>query len=228
MEATLKKQLTDHPLRAKLFNNEFFTMAKTAQLTKADTADFLGQYWHPIHYFAPFLAKVIAVAPFVGIQTAVSKILWQELGEGNPEMAHEFIYIDTMTKAGFTEQEVCKTAPNAATEALMRGYREATADYCGGLGFMYGTEIIDLTIVQGLGETVRRTSGMIHLPWVDIHVVQEPDHVDCANVSIQRPFTDAERKAIVDSAALHWELWDGFFSQLCKNAMSRIQARAAA
>ena len=180
MEATLKKQLTDHPLRAQLFNNEFFTMAKTAQLTKADTADFLGQYWHPIHYFAPFLARVIAATPFVAIQTAVSKIIWQELGEGNPEMAHEFIYIDTMTKAGFNEQEVCKAPPNAATEALMKGYRESTNDFCRGLGFMYGTEIIDLTIVQGLGETVRRTTGMVHLPWVDIHVIQEPDHVDSA------------------------------------------------
>lgn len=227
MEATLKKQLTDHPLRAQLFNNEFFTMAKTAQLTKADTADFLGQYWHPIHYFAPFLARVIAATPFVAIQTAVSKIIWQELGEGNPEMAHEFIYIDTMTKAGFNEQEVCKAPPNAATEALMKGYRESTNDFCRGLGFMYGTEIIDLTIVQGLGETVRRTTGMVHLPWVDIHVIQEPDHVDSANTSIQRPFTDAERKSIVDSAALHWELWDGFFTMLRKNAADRARARAA-
>jgi hypothetical protein len=68
---------------------------------------------------------------------------------------------------------------------------------------------------------------MVHLPWVDIHVIQEPDHVDSANTSIQRPFTDAERKAIVDSAALHWELWDGFFTTLRNNAIARAAARAA-
>jgi hypothetical protein len=226
MEETLKRQLADHPLRAELFNNEFFTMAKTSKLTMADAGDFLGQYWHPIHYFAPFLAKVIAATPYVEIQTAVSKIVWQELGEGNPKMAHEFIYIDTMTRAGFTKETVCGTSPNLATEALMVGYRESTSDYLRGLGFLYGTEIIDLTIVQGLGETVRRTTGMQQLPWVDIHVTQEPDHVDSANNSIERSFTAAERKVIVDSAALHWKLWNDFFSTLRKNAADRARASA--
>jgi pyrroloquinoline quinone (PQQ) biosynthesis protein C len=215
MDETLRNELFAHPLRKALFDHEFFEMARSSRLTMTDAGSFIGQYWHPIHYFPAFLSRVIAAAPAVEIQTAISKIVWQELGEGNPAMAHEVVYVDTMTTAGFPKEVVINSPPNKATQALMRGYRESSEDYCRGLGFLYGTEIIDLTIVKGLGEAIRRSSGVEYeLPWVDIHVKQEPDHVDSANHSIQHSFTEKERRTIVESAALHWQLWSDFFSTL--------------
>jgi pyrroloquinoline quinone (PQQ) biosynthesis protein C len=227
MDETLRRELTAHPLRAQLFEHDFFEMARRSQLTMDDAGAFLGQYWHPIHYFPAFLSRVIAASPYVPIQTAVSKIVWQELGEGDPVMAHEVIYIDTMTAAGFSKDVVVNSPANAATAALMRGYVESSeSDYCRGLGFMYGTEIIDLTIVKGLGEAIRRSSNWKHaLPWVDIHVKQEPDHVESANHSIEHSFTERERRAIVESAALHWQLWIDFFSALRNGARTAAAAR---
>lgn len=228
MEEALKRQLEDHPFRHRVMNNEFFAMARTSRVTMHDVGDFLGQYWRPIHYFAAFLGRVIAAIPYVEIQTVVSRILWQELGEGVPARAHEVIYVDTMTRAGFDRRQVCDSPANAATQALMRGYQESTGDYCRALGFLYGTEIIDLTIVKGLGEAVQRATGHENLAWVNIHVVQEPDHVVSANESMKRRFTDAERRSIVDSAALHWELWDGFFTTLHRNATAGARSGAHA
>jgi pyrroloquinoline quinone (PQQ) biosynthesis protein C len=114
--------------------------------------------------------------------------LSEELGEGNPERAHERIYVETMTAAGFSRQEVTEAPPLASTRELIQGYERASTAPISALGFMYGTEVAELAMVSGTGEAVRRVSGMKNLPWVDIHVLQEPHHVDEASNALEPDF----------------------------------------
>src|ERR1044072_5889849 len=52
----------------------------------------VGQWFHPLHYFPVFLSRLISVTPNVAAQTYISRILWEELGGGDPRRAHERIY----------------------------------------------------------------------------------------------------------------------------------------
>ncbi len=183
-------------------------------LTRADTAVFLGQWWHPLHYFPVFLSKTIAVLPRQETKTAVSKILYQELGEGDPLRAHERVYVDTMRAAGFAEDLVTGAPPFPETRQLIEGYAQAAEQPMSALGFLYGTEVADLTMVSGIGEAVRRTTGAVELPWVDIHVMQEPEHVVRANEAVTVPFAPDQLDEIVKSAEVMWKLWVGFFNRL--------------
>ena len=212
----INDRLEQNPLRKALVHHPFFKEVKSFDLTREKVGVFLGQWWHPLHYFPHFLSRTIDQVPMLEMKTAISKILYQELGEGSPERAHERIYVSTMTDAGFDEATVAQAPPFEETRRLVQRYREASGDRLGALGFVYGTEVADLAMVSGIGNAVRRVTGAKDLPWVDIHVLQEPDHVEQVNEAIEPDFTGEEVNEIVARAEEMWSLWIAFFDRLRK------------
>jgi pyrroloquinoline quinone (PQQ) biosynthesis protein C len=210
----ITERLAENPLRRELIHHPFFKDVKSADLTRDQVGVFLGQWWHPLHYFPNFLSRTIDAVPVLEMKTAVCKILNQELGEGDPAMAHERIYVTTMESAGFDRATVAQAPPFPETRRLVQRYEEASAERLSALGFVYGTEVADLVMVAGIGNAVRRVSGMKDLPWVDIHIQQEPDHVEQANEALEAGFDATEVDTIVASAEEMWKLWIAFFDRL--------------
>jgi len=157
---------------------------------------------------------MISVSPGIEVQTQISRILWQELGEGDSKMSHERIYISTMTDAGFSYADTASAAPFGDTQDLIEGYRQASESYFAGLGFMYGTEVADLHMVSTIGKLVRQCSNKKELPWVDIHVKQEPSHVESSKNTLIPPYCEGEQKEIVSGAERMWILWTNFFRKI--------------
>jgi pyrroloquinoline quinone (PQQ) biosynthesis protein C len=223
--------LKNNPLRKNLIHHRFFDEIRTGRLTRSDVAVFLGQWWHPLHYFPDFLSRSIAVVPRLETRTAICAILFQELGEGDPARAHERIYLETMVAAGFSQKEVAEAPPFGPTRNLVQGYERASTEQISALGFVYGTEVADLAMVSGIGAAVRQVSGLKDLPWVDIHVLQEPNHVDKAGDALQPELSSNDFERVVASAEEMWRLWIAFFSELShvfesRNAVQRIHATA--
>jgi pyrroloquinoline quinone (PQQ) biosynthesis protein C len=199
--------------------NELVTFLKTLKhdcgtLSTQQVVVILGQWFHPLHYFPAFLSRLISVSPNLETQTYVSRILWEELGEGDPRRAHEKVYIDTISDGGFAKEVVAGTPPLNATRKLVDGYEQASAKWLSGLGFLYGTEVVDLPMVATIGELMRRCTGKRDLPWVNIHVSQEPGHVDSANATLKPAFTAEEQREIVNDAEQMWTLWINFFKDI--------------
>ena len=206
--------LAKNPLKRELFNelNDLKSLSK--MLSKEQVTIFLGQWYHPLHYFPVFLSRLVSVAPDIDMQTFISRILWQELGQGDPVYAHEKIYIETMLDAGFERKLFAEAPPFKETEELLAGYKTATDNYLSGLGFLYGTEVADLTMVSTIGNFVRDCTGRKDLLWVDIHVEQEPDHVESSNKTLQPSIDEDEQSQIVESAEQMWKLWINFFKAI--------------
>lgn len=219
--------LRNNELRRKLISHSFFDRIPKADLSRGQVATFLGQWWHPLHYFPSFLSRLISITPRIEMKTAVSKILFQELGEGDPARAHEVIYVDTMTPLGFSREELTGAAPLPATAKLVAGYAEASAELLSGLGFLYGTEVADLAMVSGIGTAVRRLTGAKHLEWVEIHAEQEPEHVARANDTLSVDFTESEETALVAGAEVMWRHWIAFFDELERRIFAANLAAAA-
>jgi hypothetical protein len=213
----INERLEENPLRKELIHHPFFKEVRSsAALDREKVGIFLGQWWHPLHYFPQFLSRTIDQVPMLEMKTAISKILYQELGEGDPARAHERIYVTTMEEAGFDAATVSEAAPFEETARLVQRYGEASGERLSALGFVYGTEVADLAMVAGIGNAVRRVSGVQDLPWVDIHILQEPDHVAQVNEAIEPDFSPAEIDAIVTNAEEMWSLWTAFFNRLRK------------
>jgi pyrroloquinoline quinone (PQQ) biosynthesis protein C len=213
----ITERLEQNPLRKGLIHHPFFKEVRSsAEIDREKVGIFLGQWWHPLHYFPNFLSRTIDQLSMLEMKTAICKILYQELGEGDPARAHERIYITTMQEAGFDEATVAEAAPFEETRRLVQRYREASGELLSALGFVYGTEVADLAMVAGIGNAVRRVSGLKDLPWVDIHILQEPDHVAQVNEAIEPDFSDDEINQIVANAEEMWSLWTAFFDRLRK------------
>lgn len=185
-------------------------------LSREQIALILGQWFHPLHYFPTFLSRLISVTPDIETQTFISRILWEELGEGDPQNAHEKIYRQTMTDGGFSLSEIAEAPPSEATRELVAGYEASSKSYLAGLGFLYGTEVVDLPMVSTIGELMRRSTGQRNLPWVAIHVAQEPGHVESSNETLKPSFAADEQGQIIESAERMWRLWINFFKSLGK------------
>jgi hypothetical protein len=194
----------------------------TDTFTVEQASTILSQWYHPLHYFPTFLARFIAVCPNIPMQTYISKILWQELGEGDAARAHELIYKETMCRVGFDEHSFINVSPLESTRDLVTGYENSTHDFAPALGFTFATEVADLAMVSAIGTMVRNLTGAKELPWVDIHVVQEPDHVDSADLALAVQMTEHEENQVVMHAERMWKLWIDFFSGLEKATFHHI------
>jgi pyrroloquinoline quinone (PQQ) biosynthesis protein C len=225
--------LKSNALRKNLIHHRFFDEIRSGSLTRRDVAVFLGQWWHPLHYFPNFLSRCISVVPELETKTAICAILSEELGEGDSARAHERIYLETMATAGFSQQEVADAPPLESTRKLIKGYECASTEHTSALGFVYGTEVADLAMVSGIGAAVRQVSGLKSLPWVDIHVLQEPNHVAKASTALEPELSIDDYQRVVSSAEEMWRLWIAFFSELSqvfdnkKNAESMAHAKPA-
>jgi pyrroloquinoline quinone (PQQ) biosynthesis protein C len=215
MIATIKQLLMKDTRRSELVNHRFFSRVRnSSDLDKEQVARFLGQWWHPLHFFPTFLSRLVSNLRDLEMRTAVSKILWEELGEGKPERAHERIYVQTMTSVGFAAESVHSAPALPTTERLVQRYGEAAGDCWSGLGFLYGTEVADLAMVSGIGASVRRVTGEKQLPWVTIHAHQEPGHIASAEEAMPIELTELEMRRIHEGAREMWSLWIAFFDAL--------------
>lgn len=210
----VRTRLEEHDGAAIVTKHRFFDLLQSQEISLVHVGAFMSQYWHPLHYFPTFLSRLISVTPSNAMQTVISRILWQELGEGDPARSHEAIYVTTMADGGLDGEALVSTAPNARTAELVDFYASSSHDYYEGLGALYGTEVIDLSIVSGLGGIVGKVTKQALLPWVDIHVLQEPDHVETADVALQVACSEEQEAVIVRSAERMWRLWADFFSEL--------------
>ncbi len=223
------EKLSEHPLRKELIHHPFLKEIRTGgSISKEAVGTLLGQWWYPLDFFPTFLSRSISVLPDRDMQTALSKILYQELGEGRPANSHGKLFITTMADAGFPEETTTQAPAFPETRKLVDLYEETSHNPLRALGAVYGTEVADLAMVSGVGQAVRYVSGVKELPWVDIHVLQEPEHVEQASEALEPNFS-AEEEAVIQSAAEDmWRHWIAFFDRIRAEARAEVPVAAAA
>ena len=206
--------LNSNPIRNKLLSHPLFEKLRECSYEKEDVAYMLGQWWHPLHYFPTFLAKCIATLPTIEAKSAITRILAQEVGNGKASKSHESIYVQTMTSAGFSKKTIIESPMSDETAKLLNGFSESSEDKANALGFIFATEVVDLVLVRSIGIGVKAVTGIDRLPWVDIHLLQEPDHVKEADNSLLSIADSCEVKKVCDSADNAWRLWVEFFDHI--------------
>lgn len=213
----LKHILLQSPKRLGLIHHPVLKTFQSKPLSKSQVAVLLGQWYHPLYNFPYFLSSCIAHSRELPVQTFISDILYQELGSGNVGDSHLGLYFSTMEDAGFTKEQVGESPAFTSTEKLLAGYRKAAKDPDLALGFLYATEVADLAMVSSIGISVKKSTGKAELPWVDIHVEQEPHHVDSVNQTLEIPLTPERENRIKAAADEMWELWIDFFEEIGEN-----------
>src|ERR1700761_8261062 len=120
--ASLTQQLETSDAHRRFVSHRFFPAVANSGISAGHAGIFLGQWWHPLHYFPTFLARCIAVLPDITSKSAITRILAQEVGNGHPDRAHESIYVESMVKAGFDRPAITEATPLPETAELVAGY----------------------------------------------------------------------------------------------------------
>lgn len=227
MTMNFAERLNQLESRARLKEHSLIRRMKSERFAPAQIGIILGQWYHPLRYFPMFVGRLIGLSPSLKERSVLAKILWQELGQGEVALAHEQIYIDTMTGLGLPAQEFVDVTPFPATSKLVNDYRDASAaDYHRCVGYVFATESVDLIMVSSIGAAVRRSFGAGKLRWVDIHVSQEPDHTDCVEHVVISQGDPAAVEQVLKAADEMFTDWCGFFSEI-EVAIDAFQARQA-
>src|SRR3954462_5867534 len=135
------RDLLRHPLRLAVMEHPLFTRMESGP-DRALATFTCHQYQLPVGFFPTFLARTIAITRGPAHQTALSAILWQELGEGEPKRAHARLFEDAMKAAGLV---VSSALPiTSATRKLMASYEASADDPVRSIAFLFATESVDL------------------------------------------------------------------------------------
>ncbi|NQZ06409.1 MAG: iron-containing redox enzyme family protein [Algicola sp.] len=213
----------DNRLLDRITEHKLMKYLATDDLTQEQVEFALGQYWYPIHFFPDFLAHVITKSDKLEVKTFVSKVLYQELGEGSLKKSHEVLF--TKVLPGF---DVSSMAQNEPTQQLMSLFEQSCKSYETGVGFFYATEALDLTIVTGLSVAIKNLRGKSQLPWETIHLVQEPDHTDCVDSIFFNHLNKLEQDRVIEATHDAWIAWDKFFCGIYDGMKNLIKEPCAA
>lgn len=227
MTTSFEERLSTSPVYERFCGHRFFEAVDSVDLTKEQASVLIDQWWHPLHYFPTFLARAIAVLPDIASKSAISRILNQEAGGGNVGRAHEVIYLESMRRCGFDAEQIRTSDPYPETASLVEGYQKSTDTRESALGFIFATETTDLLMVSSIGKAVSRATGVEDNEWVDIHLRQEPDHVEQAKRALLSDLTPEQEQAVLDSADEMWGLWEAFFERLARESDVRSPAAAS-
>src|SRR3954468_4464187 len=212
----ITERLEENPLRKELVHHPFFKEVRSSEaLDREKVGVFLGQWWHPLHYFPHFLSRTIDQVPMLEMKTAISKILYQELGEGDPARAHERIYVTTMRDAGFDEATVARAAPFAETARLVQRYREASGERLSALGFVYGTEVADLAMVPASATPSAASAASRTSPGWTSTSCRSPT-TSPRSTRRSSPTSPPRRWTRSSPTPRRWSLWIDFFNRLRK------------
>ncbi|RKR04561.1 pyrroloquinoline quinone (PQQ) biosynthesis protein C [Flavobacterium sp. 90] len=212
----IQKQLKSEVKRQELISHPFLKKMKDGLLNKEDTSLVLGQWYYPLENFPFFLSSCISHTRNIPIQTFISDILHEELGCGDPKNSHLDLYISTCKDSGFDEEIVTKSKALDSTNRLISGYKKSAKKMSSGLGYLYATEVADLAMVSSIGNAIGNIceKSILDLPWVDIHVQQEPNHVNNVDNALEISFDEKTYNELLMSSKEMWSLWIDFFSEI--------------
>jgi pyrroloquinoline quinone (PQQ) biosynthesis protein C len=172
----------------------------------------IRQYWYPIHHFPTFLASCIVAVDDLALQSRISIILYQELGNGHVKASHEQLYIDAAERAGIAD--VRRGVPLRETAELISAYRTAAGSLAGAIGALFATEAIDLRLVHALGSALARISGSAS-EWLMVHMREETEHVAVAS-EILGAAPAADPQLVADGARQIWSGWIRMLDAICE------------
>ncbi|MEO5976057.1 MAG: iron-containing redox enzyme family protein [Chryseolinea sp.] len=215
----VQQSLKSEKERLNLISHPALARFKESKFTKEQVALILGQWYYPLENFPFFLSASIAHIRIAPIQTFISDILHEELGCGNPSQSHLDLYVATCSDAGITSDMIVNRPPFKATRELIDGYKRSVKKRNSALGFIYATEVCDLAMVSSIGTALGKVTGKTvkELPWVDIHLKQEPNHVNKVDQALNVELSQDDLDEILSSAREMWRLWINFFTEIDKN-----------
>jgi pyrroloquinoline-quinone synthase len=213
-----------------LWSHPFLTRCRTEQLTLPEVCILATQMYHFSNVFNRILAGILACCPDPEAQQVILENLLEEMGEGNPALAHPELFRQFTRSLGIEDAVLAQMQPAPETHHLVEtylnlphryGYLAAIGAVCfaseGIVGALY------TQIQQGIiGATVLPKEA---LTFFDVHIHVDDGHAAKLAALLQPRVTSAQQVreieiAIAQALNARVQFFDGIQRQIQKPEQS--------
>ena len=168
-----------HPL----WRHPFVERCRAGSLTLPQVRVLGAQMYKFCHQFPSFLAMALASCPQEDARLVIGENLWEELGEGDPQLAHAALFRRFTRALGVEDAQLQAIPTLPETAALIHTYRNLS-DWFGLLGILGALCYASEGIVAALYTQIQ--SGLLQaapfdkdaLTFFEVHIHVDDGHAD--------------------------------------------------
>lgn len=182
---SLHSTLREKVLRHGAINNPYLDRFKRGELEEEDLRDYAIQFYGFVKNFPRILATLLANTPDPKAADELCIILASELGNGEPQKRHEYLYQRFLHSIDIDPKSALKTGLEPETQDFINGMVELYGhrDYGVALGASFGLENMAITmwdhLLPGLEKLKERPQlRKMDLTYFTFHRDLEKEHED--------------------------------------------------
>ena len=165
-------------------NNAYLDRFTSGDLTDADLREFATEFYNFARFFPQILASQLVNTEDEQVADELTKVLYSELGDGQPHHRHELLYRDFLRSIGIDVHGAMSRPMLPSTRAYIEGMEHLYSDgnHVKALGASFGLENMAITMWDHLipGLTSLKTARYPHmdLTYFTFHRQLESTHED--------------------------------------------------
>jgi pyrroloquinoline quinone (PQQ) biosynthesis protein C len=165
-------------------NNAYLDRFTSGDLTDADLREFATEFYNFARFFPQILASQLVNTEDEQVADELTKVLYSELGDGQPHHRHELLYRDFLRSIGIDVHGAMSRPMLPSTRAYIEGMEHLYSDgnHAKALGASFGLENMAITMWDHLipGLTSLKTARYPHMDitYFTFHRQLESTHED--------------------------------------------------
>ena len=129
-------------------NNAYLDRFTSGDLTDADLREFATEFYNFARFFPQILASQLVNTEDEQVADELTKVLYSELGDGQPHHRHELLYRDFLRSIGIDVHGAMSRPMLPSTRAYIEGMEHLYSDgnHAKALGASFGLENMAITM----------------------------------------------------------------------------------
>ncbi|MBW4657273.1 MAG: iron-containing redox enzyme family protein [Drouetiella hepatica Uher 2000/2452] len=216
---TFHEVTADHPL----WSHEFLIRCQTSQLTLAEVQMLAVQMYKFSKEFNRILAGILSCCPDESAQLVILENLFDEMGQGDPKLAHPELFRHFTRELGIDDQTLAALPTEPETRHLIDTYLNLPHqyDYLAALGAVcFASEGIVSTLYTQIQNGIAEAAFLSKeaLIFFDVHIDVDDSHAAKLAALIEPRITSTEvamdvNRAILDAMNARVRFFDGILRQ---------------
>ena len=171
-------------------NNPYLSRFRTGELSDPELQDFAIEFYSFARFFPKILVSQLVNTEDESIAEELTRVLYSELGDGNPQHRHELLYRRFLTSIDVTIQEALNRPMIPSTKAYIEGMEElySSGNHEQALGASFGLENMAITmwdhLIPGLQTLNHTRHPNMDIEYFTFHRELESTHEDAMEKAV--------------------------------------------
>lgn len=176
------QEMRDFVLQHGAINNSYLNWFRTGALSDQELSDFAIEFYSFARFFPKILVAQLVNTEDEAVAEELTRVLFSELGEGQPENRHELLYRSFLRSIDIDIHEALARPMMPSTKAYIDGMEElySSGNHEQALGASFGLENMAITmwdhLIPGLCTLKKARRSKIDITYFTFHRELESTH----------------------------------------------------